>query len=136
MLDFINSVFAEYEDLLITVGVISAVVFVVSLLAMPFLLSKIPVDYFVQNKQYKVEIKGVSGLLIVAIKTIVGLVLLLAGIIMLVTPGQGIISILLGLFLLEFPGKRKLELKFINHEPTFKTLNWLRSKVNHPPFKR
>jgi high-affinity Fe2+/Pb2+ permease len=48
MLDFINSVFAEYEDLLITVGVISAVVFVVSLLAMPFLLSKIPVDYFVQ----------------------------------------------------------------------------------------
>ncbi|CAC9533161.1 hypothetical protein [uncultured Gammaproteobacteria bacterium] len=136
MLDFINSVFAEYEDLLITVGVISAVVFVVSLLAMPFLLSKIPVDYFVQNKQHKVEIKGVSGLLIVAIKTIVGLVLLLAGIIMLVTPGQGIISILLGLFLLEFPGKRKLELKFINHEPTFKTLNWLRSKVNHPPFKR
>ncbi|CAC9641252.1 hypothetical protein [uncultured Gammaproteobacteria bacterium] len=136
MLDFINSVFAEYEDLLITVGVISAVVFVVSLLAMPFLLSKIPVDYFVQNKQHKVEIKGVSGLLIVAIKIIVGLVLLLAGIIMLVTPGQGIISILLGLFLLEFPGKRKLELKFINHEPTFKTLNWLRSKVNHPPFKR
>jgi hypothetical protein len=116
MLDFINSVFAEYEDLLITVGVISAVVFVVSLLAMPFLLSKIPVDYFVQNKQHKVEIKGVSGLLIVAIKTIVGLVLLLAGIIMLVTPGQGIISILLGLFLLEFPGKRKLELKFINNE--------------------
>ncbi len=136
MLDFINSVFSEYEDLLITVGVISAIVFVVSLLAMPFLLSKIPVDYFVQNKQHKVEIKGVSGLLIVAIKTIVGLVLLLAGIIMLVTPGQGIISILLGLFLLEFPGKRKLELKFINHEPTFKTLNWLRSKVNHPPFKR
>jgi hypothetical protein len=37
---------------------------------MPFLLSKIPVDYFVQNKQHKVEIKGVSGLLIVAIKTI------------------------------------------------------------------
>jgi hypothetical protein len=37
--------------------------------------------------------------------------LLLAGIIMLVTPGQGIISIVLGLFLMEFPGKRKLELK-------------------------
>jgi hypothetical protein len=49
-------------------------------------------------------------------------VLLIAGIIMLVTPGQGIISILLGLFLMEFPGKRKLELKLINHEPTFKHL--------------
>ncbi|SGZ66786.1 hypothetical protein BTHERMOSOX_23 [Bathymodiolus thermophilus thioautotrophic gill symbiont] len=136
MLDFINSLLVEYEEWLIIVGIVSAVVFVVSLVAMPFLLSKIPVDYFVQNKQHKTATKGIGGLLIVVIKTSVGLVLLLAGIIMLVTPGQGIISILLGLFLLEFPGKRKLELKFINHEPTFKTLNWLRSKVDHPPFKR
>lgn len=136
MLDFINNILIEYENLLIIVGVISAVVFVVSLVAMPFLLSKIPVDYFVQNKQHKAEIKGLRDLLIIGIKTIVGLVLFLAGIVMLVTPGQGIISILLGLFLLEFPGKRKLELKFIHHELTFKTMNWLRSKANRPPFKR
>jgi hypothetical protein len=55
---------------------------------------------------------------------------------MLVTPGQGVISILLGLFLMEFPGKRTLELKFINHTPTYKTLNWLRRKAGKPPFNR
>jgi hypothetical protein len=60
----------------------------------------------------------------------------LAGIIMLVTPGQGVISIILGIFLMEFPGKRQLEIKFINHNPTFKTLNWLRDKAGKTPFIR
>ncbi len=55
---------------------------------------------------------------------------------MLVTPGQGIITIFLGLFLMEFPGKRKLELKFIKHNPTFKALNWLRNKAGKSPFTR
>ncbi|CAC9434532.1 hypothetical protein BHECKSOX2_926 [Bathymodiolus heckerae thiotrophic gill symbiont] len=136
MLDFINSLLVEYEELLVTVGIVSAVIFVISLVLMPWLLSKIPVDYFMQSNQHKAEIKGFGSLLIAIIKTGIGLVLLLAGIIMLVTPGQGIISILLGLFLMEFPGKRKLEIKFINHDPTFKTLNWLRSKTNHSPFNR
>ncbi|MDC9714877.1 MAG: PGPGW domain-containing protein [Gammaproteobacteria bacterium] len=136
MLDFINSLLAEYEELLVTVSIVSAVIFVISLALMPWLLGKIPVDYFVQNNQRRTEIKDFGSLLIVIVKTSIGLVLLLAGIIMLVTPGQGVISILLGLFLMEFPGKRKLEIKFINHESTFKTLNWLRSKVNHPPFNR
>ena len=62
--------------------------------------------------------------------------LLFAGIIMLVTPGQGIVTIVLGLFLMEFPGKRKLEVKLIHNDVTFKTLNWLRDKANKPPLKR
>jgi UPF0716 family protein affecting phage T7 exclusion len=65
-----------------------------------------------------------------------GFVLLIAGIIMLITPGQGVISIVLGLFLMEFPGKRNLELKLINNDATFKTLNWLRSKAGKLPFQR
>lgn len=55
---------------------------------------------------------------------------------MLVTPGQGIVTIVLGLFLMEFPGKRKLEVKLIHNDVTFKTLNWLRDKANKPPLKR
>jgi archaellum biogenesis protein FlaJ (TadC family) len=117
-------------------GIASFVVFVSSLLLTPFLLGKIPQDYFVHTNQQKVEIKHLGHLIIVISRTIVGFVLLIAGIIMLVTPGQGIISILLGLFLMEFPGKRKLELKLINHEPTFKALNWLRGKANKDPFER
>ncbi len=136
MLDFITQATADYQHYFIWVGVVSFIVFVVSLLLTPFLLGKIPQEYFVHTNQHKVEINHLGHLVVVIIRTLIGFVLLVAGIIMLVTPGQGIISILLGLFLMEFPGKRKLELKIINHEPTFKALNWLRSKVNKPPFDR
>jgi Ca2+/Na+ antiporter len=136
MLEALTQATADYQQYLVWMGIISFVVFVASLLLTPLLLGKIPQDYFIHTNQHKVEIKHLGHLIIVLIRTLIGFVLLIAGIIMLVTPGQGIISILLGLFLMEFPGKRKLELKLINHEPTFKTLNWLRSKVNKSPFDR
>ncbi|SMN11781.1 hypothetical protein SPBRAN_2075 [uncultured Candidatus Thioglobus sp.] len=132
MLDFISELLTQYEGLLVTVGVVSAVVFVVSLALTPWLLGKIPADYFVVSNPHKSK----DNFIIKMLKNAFGLLLLLAGIIMLVTPGQGIISILLGLFLMDFPQKRQLELKLINHNPTFKTLNWVRQKFNHPPLKR
>jgi hypothetical protein len=132
MLDFISQLSKDYSEYFIQVGVISAIVFVVSLLLTPFLLGKMPVDYFTFKNQYKNN----RNFLITTVKNLAGIVLLLAGVIMLVTPGQGVISILLGLFLMEFPGKRKLELKLINNNATFKTLNWLRNKAGQPPFQR
>ena len=136
MLDFITQATADYHQYFVWMGIVSFVVFVASLLLTPLLLGKIPQDYFVHTNQHKVEIKHLGHLIVVISRTMVGFVLLIAGIIMLVTPGQGIISIFLGLFLMEFPGKRKLELKLINHEPTFKALNWLRSKAGKGPFER
>ena len=136
MLDFITQAIADYHQYFVWMGIVSFVFFVGSLLLTPFLLGKIPQDYFIHTNQHKVEIEHLGHLIIVIIRTLIGFVLLIAGIIMLVTPGQGIISILLGLFLMEFPGKRKLELKLINHEPTFKALNWLRGKANKDPFER
>lgn len=122
--------------MLIMLGVISATVFVVTLLLTPYLLGLISVDYFSSSYVHQLKIKTTIDALKFFIKTILGIILVLAGIIMLVTPGQGVISILLGLFLMEFPGKRTLEQKFINHEPTYKALNWLRSKAGKPPFTR
>ena len=136
MLDLFTDLITQYEGTLVLVGTLSAVVFVVTLLLTPYLLGLIASDYFTMENPHKLEIKHIGHVIAVIIKSVIGLVLLLAGIIMLVTPGQGVISILLGLFLMEFPGKRKLELKIINHDPTFKTLNWLREKAGKPPFKR
>jgi len=136
MLDFFIQATEDYQGYFIWVGVVSLIVFIVSLLLTPFLLGKIPQDYFVCTNQRKIKIKHFGHLMVVIIRTLIGFVLVIAGIIMLVTPGQGVISILLGLFLMEFPGKRKLELKLINHDPTFKALNWLRSKAKKAPFDR
>lgn len=133
MLDLINNILSEYEEIWVMAGTISGVVFLVSLLAIPFLLAKIPADYFTHNNQCK---KNNCNFFVATIKNLIGLVLLLIGIIMLVMPGQGIISILLGLFFMKFPGKRKLELKLISNDATFQAINWLRSKAGGVPLER
>jgi uncharacterized membrane protein SpoIIM required for sporulation len=136
MLDSILTLLTEYEDLLVMIGIISGVIFVASLLLTPYLLGLIPTDYFSSTYVHQQKKPTLFGFIIIFIKTLIGALLVLAGIIMLVTPGQGVIAILLGLFLMEFPGKRSLEFKFINHNPTFKALNWLRNKAGKPPFIR
>ncbi len=136
MLDSITDLIAQYEDILVLFSIISAVIFIITLLLTPYLLGLIHSDYFTKANPHKLEIEHIGHVIVVIIRSAIGLVLFVAGVIMLVTPGQGVVSILLGLFLMEFPGKRRLELRLINHNPTFKTLNWLRAKAKKPPFKR
>ena len=84
----------------------------------------------------QIKIQGPMHLIWVVIRSIFGFILLLAGVIMLFTPGQGILSIVLGIFLMEFPGKQKLEYKMIQHDPTFNAINWLRSKAGKDALRR
>ncbi len=67
------------------------------------------------------------------IKNILGVTLVLIGLAMLVLPGQGFLTILAGVFLLEFPGKRRLELRLVRKRPVHSTINWIRSLVGRPP---
>ncbi len=136
MLDSIVVLINQLEDILLIIGIIFGMIFIISLFLIPYLLGLMPLNYFLKNSENKLKIRRPFNLMKLILKTLTGFILLIIGIIMLVTPGQGLISILLGLFLMEFPGKRQLELKLINHNLTFKTLNWLRSKANKPPFKR
>ena len=73
MLDLISRYFAEYEYILITIGIVSGVVFIVRLLAMPWLLGTIPVDYFTNDNHCKNE----SNFFITVIKNIFGFVFFL-----------------------------------------------------------
>lgn len=67
-------------------------------------------------------------------KIIAGICLFLCGVVMLVLPGQGVITMLIGLSLLPFPGKKKLEKNLIARKSVRNTLNWIRIKANREPF--
>jgi len=60
-------------------------------------------------------------------------VLLAAGIAMLVLPGQGILTMLIGISLVDFPGKRQLERKLIGQPAVLNTINKVREKFGRPP---
>ena len=71
----------------------------------------------------------------IIIKNVVGLVLLLMGILMSIpgVPGPGVVTILFGIALLDFPGKRWLEYKIVSRPKIFRAINALRRKFDRPP---
>ncbi len=119
---------------------VSVVMFVGTLLALPILIARLPVHYFTQPTR----LDAVPGARWHAwwhivgriLKNGLGLCFLLAGLAMLVLPGQGILTILLGLTLLDFPGKRALEWRLVQRPMVWQTLNWIRAKAQQPPLER
>ena len=94
----------------------------------------IPSDYFIKKEQSKFKSNyPVAWIISGIIKNIFGYVLIFGGILMLVLPGQGLITIFIGLMLSSYPGKYKIEKKIISIPRIFKTINWLRKKSDEPP---
>jgi hypothetical protein len=120
---------------LIWLAVASIFMFVGTLIAIPIILVRLPADYFdVRIPRPWMEehhpVLRVAGHLI---KNVIGLVFLLAGLAMLVLPGQGILTILIGLSLVEFPGKRRLEAKLVGQATVLSAINKMRAKFGKPP---
>ncbi len=61
--------------------------------------------------------------------------LILAGILMLILPGQGILTILIGIGLSDFPKKYQLERWFAKKPTLLNSMNWLRKKANIEPLQ-
>jgi hypothetical protein len=67
-------------------------------------------------------------------KNIAGVFVMLLGFIMALpgVPGQGLLLILIGLTLVNFPGKRRVERKLIRRPGVFRAVNALRTRFGHP----
>jgi hypothetical protein len=52
-----------------------------------------------------------------------------------VLPGQGVITILIGLTLVSFPGKRNLERRMIRQKKVLSSVNWVRERAGKPPLR-
>lgn len=115
---------------------ISALMFVASLVALPVLIARMDADYFVRGPRSRTGFRAmhpIARALLVAVKNVLGAILVLAGLAMLVLPGQGLLSIFLGVSLLSFPGKRRLELWLIRRPHVLRVVNWIRRRADTPP---
>ena len=118
------------------IAIASIIFFIVSIIFIPKIIARIPSDYFIVRSSAPVPSTASVGRLILSIlRNIIGSFLIFCGLVMLITPGQGILTILAGLFILDFPGKFKLELYLIKKPSILKTLNWIRHKQNVPDFQ-
>jgi hypothetical protein len=114
---------------------LSIVGFVGSLIIIPWILIRLPQDYFCESHPrtwLKVH-HPVLRLFVLVLKNLVGGILLLGGIAMLVLPGQGLLTMLIGLSLMNFPGKRAIERKLVSRPMILQAINRIRQRFDRPP---
>ncbi len=66
-------------------------------------------------------------------KNLLGYLLIVAGIAMLVLPGQGVLTILLGVILVDLPGKYRFERWIVARPLVLKSINRLRQRAGRDP---
>ena len=128
------------SDLLFLLGSLSIFILIISVFMMVLIISFLPEDYFksenrnlissVQNSHYPL-----LKLLVLITKNFFGVLLLLSGILMLVLPGQGILTIITGLVFMDYPGKYKFERKLLKQKGVINSINWIRSRLSKPSLK-
>jgi hypothetical protein len=119
-------------------AVFSGAMFVIGIVTLPWLLTRIPRDYFLTHPVPLAEWKAshpICRWVVLAFRNLIGAVFVILGFIMLFTPGQGVITLLVGVSMMTFPGKRALELRLIRMKRVLKTINWLRAKSHHAPLE-
>lgn len=110
--------------------------FVVSLGAVAAVVVGLPANYFrddyVSSLAERHPIVRWAGLIVKnavgALLVLVGLLLSLPGI-----PGQGLLTILIGVMLLSFPGKRRLGRRLVSRPSLLAAISALRSRFGKPP---
>ena len=122
-------------DLLISLTVASAVGFIGSLIAIPLILVRLPADYFDTRtpRHWMKDHHPLLRLVGLVVKNIVGAVFFLAGFAMLFLPGQGLLTMLIGVSLMDFPRKRELEAKMVGQPTLLGVINTMRQKFHKPP---
>ena len=127
----------DLEVLFLWAGGLSLAGVVGTVIGVPWVLARLPRDYFNQPRravwrEYADE--PPLALVLGVLKNVLGVLLVLLGLLMLFTPGQGLVTLLVGLLLMNFPGKYQLERWLVGRPGVMNALNWLRRRGGHPPF--
>jgi hypothetical protein len=122
-------------QMLVGLTVTSVVGFVGSLIAIPLILVRLPPDYFDTRvpRHWMKDHHPVLRVIGLVAKNVIGVVFFFAGFAMLFLPGQGILTILIGVSLMDFPGKQLLEAKLIGQRTVLNAINAMRKKFDKPP---
>jgi len=106
----------------------SLVLMVAGILAVPFALARMPRDFFTRRPG--------AGRKPPLWLNILGCVLIVAGAAMLLLPGPGAVTLIAGIGLMDFPGRRKILHALLGHGRILERFNRLRAKWHKPPLKK
>lgn len=135
MLQSILAWISVNHTLIAVVSLCSVVLFACSLMAAPWIIAQLPTDYFTQQRHYEPK-KGIVRWVIWLFRNVLGILLILVGLIMFITPGPGLLVCIAGLSACDFSKKRQTLMSLAKQPRVFDSLNWMRQKSAKPPFHR
>lgn len=121
---------------LAVLGVGSLALFVLGAVGAPWFIARVPADYFSRREQARLGIvrrRSPARIVVVVLRNLLGLGLLIAGFAMLFLPGQGLLTMLVGLLLLDFPGKRRLQRRVLSSPRVDAAITALRRRAGREP---
>jgi uncharacterized membrane protein SpoIIM required for sporulation len=141
-MDWINSQLdwlSDYETILWWAAAISIALLVLTPLLVAYVVVQLPKDYFNPKRRQRAgwpqKYPALQPLVVVA-KNVLGSLLAIAGIVMLVVPGQGLLTLVVGLMLINFPGKYRLERWLATRPQVWRSINWLRKRFGREQLER
>ena len=129
--------FQNWQEPLLWASGLSLFALVATILCIPWVITRLPCDYFVRSERVVWRVASVHpflALIVSVLKNVLGMFLVILGVIMLVTPGQGILTLLIGLLLMNFPGKYRLERWLVLRPGVLRAMNWVRRRQGYIPF--
>lgn len=121
---------------LVTVSIIS---FFGTLILVPVLIIRLPRDYFTATHRQSwspwAHRHPVIRWAFLISKNILGIIFIILGLAMLLLPGQGILTLLIGIMFINFPGKYRLERKVVSIGPILRNINKLRARAGREPLE-
>ncbi len=132
LLEYTNT----YKNFIFWISLVSLTIFIISILSIRWLVLLIPENYFKEKKNsiFKEEY-FFYWIAFKFIKNSLGYLLIIGGILMLVLPGQGILTIFIGMILSDYPGKYHIEKKIIQSSIILRTINSIRKKSGKKSLK-
>jgi hypothetical protein len=123
------------KETLIWVSTFSGVGLVAAAIVIPWLIVRMPEDFFSHPQRYNwLGRKPASVRIPIRIlKNLLAIALVIVGIVMFLTPASGLFPILLGVVLADVPGKLKLQRWILCRKTVRKSMNWLRGKFQRRP---
>lgn len=96
---------------------------------------RLPPGHFVARHRTHAPLRGAGGWLRRIVRNLAGLALILLGAVLSLpgVPGQGVLTMLVGVMLLDVPGRRRLERWLVARRGVLTALNRLRARFGKPP---
>ncbi len=125
------------KTLVLALG-LSAGITIGSLVLAPVIIARLPANHFQEQRRRPREASNwrypLLHFTVASLKNLLGVTLIVAGAAMIVLPGQGLLTMVVGLSLVDFPGRHRLINAIAGRPAVLRSLNWIRAKVRRTPF--